>query len=236
MQLFYTNNFLDDRTAILTETEWRHCAQVLRHQVGDTIHFVDGKGGYYKGIIETAAKKQGTIHIQEYVQDWKIRDYNVHIAISPTKNIGRIEWVLEKMVEIGLDRISFLTCKRSIRKVVKRERLEKIAISAMKQSLQARLPQIDSLISFKDFVESQSSSQMKLICHLNETSTSVFENYITGKDVNILIGPEGDFTEDEISFASENGFKMIHLGQNRLRTETAAFVACQSVHFLNEIK
>jgi 16S rRNA (uracil1498-N3)-methyltransferase len=242
MQLFYTTDFIDDHLVRFRDSEWRHCHHVLRYQEGDIVHFVDGKGSYFKGIIDSAGKKEGMIKIQEHIRQWNSRPYEVHIAIAPTKNVGRIEWALEKMLEIGLDRISLLQCKRSERKVVKVARLEKIAISAMKQSLQAKLPIIDEMLPFHDFVQAnsvlpeQSRDQVGLIAHLSDQSKPVFQNYIPGKDVIILIGPEGDFTQDEISLAVENGFKMIHLGQNRLRTETAALAACHSIHLINEMK
>jgi 16S rRNA (uracil1498-N3)-methyltransferase len=242
MQLFYTTDLIDDHLARFADSEWRHCHHVLRHKEGDVVHFVDGKGSYFKGIIESAGKKEGMIRIQEHIPHWKSRPFKVHIAIAPTKNVGRIEWALEKMIEIGLDRISLLQCKRSERKVVKVSRLKKIAVSAMKQSLQAKLPIIDEMIHFKDFFQTHSDfatktlDQVEVIAHLCDQSKPVFQNYIPGKDVIILIGPEGDFTQDEIALAVENGFKMIHLGQNRLRTETAAIAACHSIHLINEMK
>lgn len=242
MQLFYTTDFIDDHLARFTDSEWRHLHQVLRHQEGDVIHFVDGIGGFFKGIIKSAGKKEGVVSIEERTTQWKSRPYKVHIAIAPTKNIGRIEWVLEKMIEIGLDRFSLLQCRRSERKVVKLARLKKIAISAMKQSLQAKLPIFDEMCSYQDFFDAhivlprQSRDQVRLIAHLSDQSKSVVQNYIPGKDVIILIGPEGDFTQDEITLAVVNGYKMIHLGQNRLRTETAALTACHSIHLINEMK
>ena len=234
MQLFYTNEVFSDNRAVLRDTEWDHCRRVLRYQEGDHVQFVDGSGGLYEGVLQTAGKKEGVIRVVKKTAHWKQRPYHVHIAIAPTKQMNRMEWMLEKLIEIGVDRVTFLDCSRSERRVVKLDRLEKIAVSAMKQSLQAKLPGLGQMVPFERFIQSAPGGTQKYIAHLDESSTSIEANYICGNDVIILIGPEGDFDEEEIRLAKEHGFLSVHLGQNRLRTETAGLCACHTIHVINQ--
>ncbi len=235
MNLFYTSAITDDRQALLEEEEWRHCHRVLRRRQGDQIFFVDGMGNYYEGHLSEITKNHGKIQINRQVENWNAKPYKVHIAVAPTKNAARIEWALEKMVEFGIDSISFLQTEHSERPRLKYERLRKIAIGAMKQSKQAKLVDISEIMPFSDFLElhKDSASQMRL-AHLSEDSSSLCTNYQKGNDVIILVGPEGDFSEAEIDMARQHQIKLITLGSTRLRTETAALAACHTIHVLNE--
>ncbi len=215
------------------EGEAIHCRQALRKTVGEQIFVTDGKGRAFKTTIVSMGKKRIDCHITDEIQLSKSRSYQIHIAIAPTKNISRFEWFLEKATELGIDTITPILCQRSERKVIKPERLEKILISAMKQSLKSTLPVLKPLQSLKDFV-SQDFSGQKMIGHLEDENTKLLSKvYDKGSNVNIMIGPEGDFSPDEIKLAMGNGFMPISLGDYRLRTETAGISAVQFVHFCN---
>ena len=234
MELFYSNNIKDD-IIILDNIESRHCIKVLRKTKGDIINVVDGKGTLYEGIIEKDSLKECKIKISNSIKKYDKRDFYIHLAISPIKNNSRIEWFIEKVVEIGVDEISFINCDRTLRHTLKMERIFKTAISAMKQTLKATLPKINNIIKFDDFIENNKDSN-KFICHLEEYSRNeLFEfkdKLKKNKNVCILIGPEGDFSINEINKAKTFTFKGISLGNSRLRTETAGIVAC---HLLNII-
>ena len=232
MELFYSNK-IDNNIITLDPSESKHCLKVLRKSIGDIISIVDGKGTLFKGKIITNGNKQCEIKVQESIKDYNKRDYYVHIAISPIKNHNRIEWFIEKSIEIGVDEISFIDCSRTIRKKINIDRLNKTAISAMKQTLKAKLPKINSIVKLNDFVVKNNNSN-KFICHLeDETPKTIFDFDKKNKFKDsscIMIGPEGDFTNDEISFSKENRFSFLSLGESRLRTETAGVIAC---HLLN---
>jgi 16S rRNA (uracil1498-N3)-methyltransferase len=238
MNLFYTPGISAD-TYILNEEESRHCIKVLRLQNGDIIHSVDGKGGFYTSQIIEEHPKKCMIRILEVKKDFGKRTFFLHIAIAPTKNIERFEWFLEKATEIGIDEISPLICEHSERKEIKNERLEKVILSAAKQSIKAYFPKLNTTISFKSLVKTDFNGQ-KFIAHCSKSQNDTNEKphlkfaYKQGQNVLILIGPEGDFSPAEIRLALENGFTEISLGTNRLRTETAALVACNTVNLVNE--
>jgi len=235
MYLFYTKDIQGD-FAFLHEEEALHCAQVLRRKRGDSITWVDGLGGRYHGIIEEVQKKRCVLKIEETSHEPPLRQWTLHIAIAPTKNIDRTEWFLEKAVEIGVDKFTPLFCEHSERKILRIDRLEKIAIAAMKQSLQSRLPEIAPLCSFKDFVLKQDVKTEAVFiahCHEDDSKKSLLHNCHPGKNVCVMIGPEGDFSEAEVALAALNGIKPVSLGTNRLRTETAALFALQTIHFIN---
>lgn len=219
----------------LPEEESGHVVRVLRHTVGDEIDVVDGNGMWYHCRIASAHPKHCSVEILSSHSDshWP---YRVELAIGPTKNLDRMEWWLEKSVEIGLDRFVPLRCRFSERKVLKTERLRKIAIAAMKQSLKATLPQIDEMTDFKRFIEEPFDGQ-KFIAHCMDNQPRHLLSHLVqkGRDVRILIGPEGDFSQDEVSFALQNGYLPISLGDQRLRTETAALVSVHTVHLINSI-
>ena len=235
MELFYSNN-INSGTIILDGTESRHCIKVLRKSIGDKINVVDGKGSLYKGIIKSDNLKDCKIKILETIKNYDKRDNYIHIAISPIKNSNRIEWFIEKVVEIGVDEISFIDCDRTLRHSVKMERIFKTSISAMKQTLKATLPKINDICSFEDFLDTSIHSN-KFICHLedgNRKEIFHFKNQLSkSSDSCILIGPEGDFSMDEIAMAKKYNFNAISLGDSRLRTETAGIVACHLLNIIN---
>tara|TARA_Y100000590_G_C15596676_1_gene968330 strand:- start:525 stop:1241 length:717 start_codon:yes stop_codon:yes gene_type:complete len=234
MEFFYSENIKND-IITLDNFESRHCIKVLRKSNGDTINIVDGKGTLYTGLIKNDNPKNCKVKISNSVKEYDKKDFYIHIAISPIKNNNRIEWFIEKVVEIGIDEISFINCERTLRHTLKMDRIMKTAISAMKQTLKATLPKINNITNFEEFIESNKDSN-KFICHLEEGHKSQlfhFENKLNDtKDSCILIGPEGDFSIDEINKVKNFNFNSISLGNSRLRTETAGIVAC---HLLNII-
>jgi len=221
--------------AALPEEEARHCFQVLRLKAGDTIEVVDGQGTYYKAKLLPPQGKLFPIEILESFPNFEQRNFYIHLAIAPTKNIERIEWMLEKCVEIGIDELSFVLCERSERKILKMERLEKIAIQAMKQSRKAQKPRLNALQSFSQFVEKAPKGQ-NFIAHLAEDKRKPLAQaiHLQGKYC-ILIGPEGDFSPKEIQNALNQDFLAVSLGESRLRTESAGLVACHIVHVVHQL-
>ena len=232
MQLFYSNN-IKKNTIILDQIETKHCTKVLRRSIGDIIEVVDGKGNYFKAKIINFNKIECVAKIVEKKVDFNKRTYYSHIVISPTKNHERLEWFVEKAVEIGIDEISLIKCERTMRKKVRMDRLEKIAKTAMKQTIKSSLPKINSIVNFNDFKIKLNDSNT-FICHLNEEIKNTIFNFRESFDINkstcIFIGPEGDFTVEEVKLALEKGIHQISLGNSRLRTETAGVVAC---HLIN---
>lgn len=228
MQLFYTKN-IQDGLAVLSEEEARHCVQVLRRQVGDVIQVIDGLGGQYEAQIMEASKKKVLLRILAENQVNTHRGFKLHIAIAPTKNINRMEWFLEKATEIGVDVITPILCQRSERKVIKPERLQKILLSAAKQSGNIILPVLHPMVKFRTLVEQETpESVQRFIAHCEKgNDIHLFNQIQGGTDLTILIGPEGDFAPEEIQMALDNGYKPTSLGNSRLRTETAGVVACQ---------
>lgn len=233
MHLFYTPE-LNGKIHTLNEMESKHCIKVLRLSQNDKIQLIDGKGGFYTAqIIDTNPKKCSVQIICEQKEYGK-RDYYLHIAIAPTKNNDRFEWFLEKATEIGIDEITPLVCEHSERKVIKEERFEKIMISAVKQSIKAYKPKLNKLTNYAGFIASEHIGD-KFIAHCEESAKEALKTaYIKGNSAVILIGPEGDFTPQEIEVAKQNNFREISLGKSRLRTETAGIVACHTINLLNE--
>lgn len=198
---------------------------------GDTIHLTDGSGFLYTAFVQDANPKKCSFTISEKKGISK-RNVSVAIAIAPTKNIDRTEWFVEKAIEIGIEEIYFMICKTSERKTVNMERINKIAISAMKQSGQARLPHIHKVAPFGEMVDHIVSQ--KFICHVDAANPVHLKSLAKGQsNYLVLIGPEGDFSEEEIQLALAHGFQKVSLGPNRLRTETAALTACQILNFVN---
>lgn len=229
MHLFYQ----PDQVSFLTEDDSRHAVKTLRLGVGDGIAVTDGHGNRYSAVITQADSRQCGFRITE-TQTTPSRPFSIRICVAPTKNIDRIEWFVEKAVEIGIERISFFFGQHSERRVLKLERMEKIAIAAMKQSLQSYLPQFDDAVSFSNLLETVSDEQ-RFIAHLpdNSVPANLAKTATAKSRYVVLIGPEGDFSEKEIQQAVAAGFQMVTLGPNRLRTETAALTACQLLNFLN---
>ena len=233
MQLFYVPD-ISGNEVFLNEAESKHAIKVLRLSNGNTIQLVDGKGGFYKAEISDANPKKCRLTITETQTDLGKKDFRLHIAIAPTKNIDRFEWFLEKATEIGIDEITILLTEHSERETVKTERLKKILISAMKQSVKFYLPVLNETTRFYDLI-SNTTCKHKFIAHCNEGKKNHLKNTVKkGEDVLVLIGPEGDFSTGEIKFAKEHGFQEISLGNSRLRTETAGVVACNIVNLANE--
>lgn len=211
---------------VLPEEESLHAAKVLRLQSGDEITLLDGKGGVYTAEITLPhAKRCGyTILNEQYLSTG--RPYRLHVAIAPTKNMERMEWFVEKAVEIGVDEITPIVCRYSERKQVKSERLEKILLSACKQSVQAVFPLLHPQTSFDELVKS-AKEEYKTIAHCYPEAKEDFRNLSAkSNDILILIGPEGDFSVDEVELAKAHGFAAVSLGDSRLRTETAGIMAC----------
>lgn len=233
MEIYYCPEILIGKNE-LNEEESYHCVKVLRHIEGDEINLIDGAGSFYTAKITTAHKSHCGF---EVIKKWKEEIFSsakIHLAIAPTKNMDRMEWLCEKAVEIGVNEISLIECEHSERRKINVERLHRICVSAMKQSQRASLPKLNEIITLKDFIGRKTEDGRKnFICHLGENKTQLTSVYQKGNDATILIGPEGDFTKDELKAATDSGFKEVILGSNRLRTETAALVAITIINSLN---
>jgi 16S rRNA (uracil1498-N3)-methyltransferase len=234
MHVFYTPDIQESPLYTLNEEESRHCSKVLRLGVGDHVCLVDGRGGLYQAEISESGKRHVQLSILEHTRNYHRRNYRIHIAIAPTKNIDRLEWFLEKATEIGVDEITPIICSHSERKIVKADRLEKVITSAVKQSLQAYHPVLNPTISFAQFLQ-QELPPIKMIAHCIDDEKRVFMSDVVKPAASylVLIGPEGDFSPEEIQAAIEAGFIPLTLGNTRLRTETAGLAACFELNYLN---
>ncbi len=231
MQLFYTP-YITDSNFYLDETESKHAVRVLRLANGDKIQLIDGNGNFFEAQIVNAHPKRCEVEITEKISGFNKRNHYLHLAVAPTKNIDRFEWFLEKATEIGVDEITPILCDHSERKMIKNERLEKVIISAMKQSLKAYLPKLNRLTLLKTILKSDFDGQ-KFIAHCYDQNKRELKNELVSSQFNlILIGPEGDFSEEEVELALQKQFIPVSLGESRLRTETAAVVACHTVNLL----
>lgn len=228
MIIFYSTE-ISANEALLTGDECIHCAKVLRKKVDDSVHVTDGIGSLWEGIITKISKKEVVISITLKVSS-ESKAHARSIAIAPTKNIDRLEWFLEKSTEIGITDIYPFLSHHSERKIIKPHRLEKILISAMKQSKNFHKPTLHPLAPYASLIKSKFEGQHKFIAHCMDPEMALQHQYKTGSDAIVLIGPEGDFTEQEVKLAASNGWQEISLGKSRLRTETAGIVAC---HLLN---
>jgi 16S rRNA (uracil1498-N3)-methyltransferase len=236
MQLFYTPEIHPTHpTFMLSEEESKHAIRVLRLQVGEIIHLIDGRGGLYETEIIDAHPKRTTLRVISVNENFGQATYEIHMAVAPTKNIDRIEWFLEKATEVGLTSFTPVICEHSERKEVKVERLEKVAIAAMKQSLKAYLPKVNPAITFTKFLDQiKENSYAKGIAHCVDAEKKYISTSFAPKGKYlILIGPEGDFSEKEISQAIEADFVPLSLGEARLRTETAVLASVIEVSLLN---
>lgn len=233
MHVFYTPD-INSSEYSLNEEESRHCTKVLRLSVGAQVHLIDGIGGLYKAEIVDERKKQVVLKVIQVEHAYNKRNHHLHIAIAPTKNIDRLEWFLEKATEIGIDEITPVICDRSERKVIKEDRLYKVVTSAVKQSLQAYHPVLNPQTTLSAFLRQQ-NDDIKMIAHCldNVPRQFIAEVAKPQQRYTILIGPEGDFTPEEIEMALQNDYKPLTLGNTRLRTETAALAACFEVNYLN---
>lgn len=232
MHVFYTPDIAVDGE--LPEEEAGHCLRVLRLGVGDEVMLTDGKGFFYKAVITAAMGKRCQVKVVETIGQAPLWNGHLHLAMAPTKNMDRIEWFAEKATEIGFDELSFVNCRFSERKVIKTERIEKIVVSAVKQSLKARKPLVNELTDFGKFIQQKFEGQ-KFIAHCYEGDKPLLKDVlIPGKDAVVLIGPEGDFSPEEVQKAEAAGFQAISLGKSRLRTETAALVAVHIMNLFNQ--
>ena len=234
MQLFY-NSHIDPNEKQFTfdKIESRHIVKVLRKKEGDLLHITNGKGFLFTAEVSIANDKNCLVtitHVEEKPKPWP---YNLHIAIAPTKNNDRFEWFLEKATEIGIDEITPIICDHSERKVLKTERMQKIIESASKQSLKYHFPKLNEVTTFNEFVKQHNSDQL-FIAHCEEQDKKSLKSELTKtKNITILIGPEGDFSLNEIKVALDKNYKPINLGESRLRTETAGIVAVHTVALNN---
>lgn len=229
MHCFYEPDLSGD-SVLLSEEESKHAVRVLRLSAGDRVELLDGKGTRAVAEVSDDHPKRCELTIISRSSEPTGRNFRLHIAVAPTKNTDRIEWFVEKATEIGIDEITFLECEHSERNTVKIDRIEKVAISAMKQSQQSHLPKINELTSFRDFI-STCNADIKLIAHCVDTERKALSDLsFRNKTVVILIGPEGDFSQEEITSALEAKFMPVVMGFTRLRTETAALYAVNTVH------
>ncbi|MFV7234868.1 16S rRNA (uracil(1498)-N(3))-methyltransferase [Flavobacterium sp. ZB4R12] len=234
MQLFYnptinetTENFSFDKE------ESKHIIKVLRKKDSDILYVTNGLGYLFKTEITLASDNKCTVKIISFEKSAPSK-FHLHLAVAPTKMNDRFEWFLEKATEIGIDEITPIICDRSERKVINNERFDKIILAAMKQSNELFLPKLNEAISFKEFVK-QKQEGLNFIAHCEETNKKTLKSVLKpSKNITLLIGPEGDFTEKEIELALDTNYIPVSLGNTRLRTETAAIVACHSVVFVNE--
>ena len=244
MHLFYTPDIATD-TYTLNEEESKHCVRVLRLNEGDKIQLIDGIGGLYEAEIIDNNPKRCSVKIIDTKKEVGKRNWQLHIAIAPTKSMDRLEWFVEKATEMGIDEVSLINSVNSERNIVKTERIQKVAISAIKQSLKAYLPKINEVVNLKILIaQAKDFKGEKFIAHCHPSPLSIGEGsgvrshiktlYTPKQNALVLIGPEGDFTIEEVKLALDNGFKEISLGESRLRTETAALYACAALNVINE--
>lgn len=233
MTIFYQPRLTHGIT-FLEEEESRHCVKVLRLKDNDIIQVVDGVGGLYKARIINAVAKKCEFEVIEKNEAAE-KKYHIHIAIAATKNADRIEWFVEKSVEVGIDEITFLSTANSERKKINRVRIIKKAISAMKQSKKAAVPEIHEMVALSHFIPKLSGDTWKFIAYVDKDIPQHLKEAAESKhQYVVLIGPEGDFTSEEIDLALKNNFIPVSLGKSRLRTETAGLIACHTLNLINE--
>ena len=233
MQLFYAPEIA--KTSFLSEEESLHCIKVLRLCNGDEIDVIDGSGSLYHCRIVMAHVKHTQVEILSATPNFGHHPYNLHLAVAPTKNIDRFEWFVEKATEIGFDTLTPLVCRYSERKIIKPERIEKIIVSASKQSLKAKIPTLRPLTFFADFVGQVSETNCFIAHCYDMPKEHLFHAAKMQNDVVVCVGPEGDFSEEEVKQALQHNFRTVTLGDSRLRTETAGIAACHIVSLANTI-
>jgi len=234
MNVFFVPEIESDVIELAEEDSW-HAAKVLRLKTGDPVVIVNGRGVWCTAELIQTSPVKCQARIITKTAGFEKREYNLHIAVAPTKNADRIEWFAEKATEIGIDTITPLLCRTSERKNLNTERVRKIATAAMKQSLKAYLPIIDEITPFEGFIQ-QSHTGKKFIAHCHSGKLPFLGNLVLkGEPVIILIGPEGDFTSEEVNLAVKCGFTEVSLGNSRLRTETAALAACHTIAVINHL-
>lgn len=232
MHIFYTPDIAVNTE--LPEDEAKHCIKVLRLSAGEEILLTDGYGKFYRAAIDVMTGKRCTVNILEEITWQKPWDCYIHMAVAPTKNLDRMEWFAEKATEIGVDEFSFVNCRHSERRVLKTDRIERIVVSAVKQSKKALVPKINEMEDFMDFI-SRPFNGRKFIAYCFEGEKNMMRDIIKkGENALVLIGPEGDFSEEEVDAALKAGFEPVSLGGSRLRTETAALVSCNMINIINQ--
>lgn len=241
MILFYSND-IQGGVCRLNEEESAHCVRVLRHRCGDSVDIIDGCGTLYHCRLEDDSPKHACARILSEEKGFGAHPYRLRMAVCPTKNNERFEWFIEKAVEVGLDTVSPVIGERSERKVYKTERAEKIALSAAKQSLKAAVTEIEEPVSVKDLIAAAPQKSLRMIAccfedeqHPRISVAEAIKNWQGEADYTVLIGPEGDFSPSELQSAIDAGFVPVHLGESRLRTETAALTAVEAVYILKTL-
>ena len=236
MELFYSRD-IDGSICRLDADESGHCIKVLRHRAGDEISVIDGCGNLYRCRITSDSHKGVEAAVLSVEEGWGAHPYRLHLAVCPTKNNDRYEWFAEKACELGFDELSPVIGEHSERRVLKTARVEKVLISAAKQSLKASVPSVNEPVSVREFICSAPEDALKMIAYCFEDERvprrsikEVLDSY-SGRNIVVMIGPEGDFSKAEAELALEHGFIPVHLGASRLRTETAALTAASAVYF-----
>lgn len=233
MNIFYSNT-IDGQFITLESDEAKHCTKVLRKSVGDEIHVIDGQGNLYVAQIELIAKNDCVCAILSKTEHFGTHPYYVRMCVAPTKNIDRFEFFVEKAVEIGVDEIIPVCCENSERKILKLDRIERIVLSAMKQSYKATMPKLHEMTDIRTILQTNYAGE-KCMAHCEEQQKQLLRDVVVkGSEITILIGPEGDFSLSEIELAKQQGWIPVSLGNSRLRTETAAIAAVHTVELLNE--
>ena len=228
---------IENGFAHLADDEAHHLISVLRKKVGDALIIVDGAGRFFTAELAELHKKTALARLLSEKTEVGKRPFRLHMAVAPTKNLDRFEWFLEKATEIGIEEITPIRCRRSEREVVRLDRLEKVIVAAMKQSQRAYLPKLNELVDFQAFMKKMEAEKtaQKFIAYCNDDALPLLKTQIEPRsDLLIFIGPEGDFSDDEIKLAKQNGFAGVSLGAARLRTETAAVAACLTASLMNE--
>ena len=231
MPVFFVKNW-NGQDAILDEEESRHLVRVLRLKKDDPVDMVDGAGNLYRGVIDAADPQKTRVRILETIREHLARRYQLHIAIAPTKSMDRFEWFLEKSTEIGIDEITPVLCERSERNRIRQDRSERILQAAMKQTGRAYLTKLNSMVPLRELLE-QAEADFKYIAHCGTSAEDLPERPIKANSSwLVLIGPEGDFTHEELKMTIERNYLEINLGEAVYRTETAGIIACQLIMFL----
>ena len=228
MHVFYKPGH-HDNLIYLDPAESHHCINVIRLRLGDEVNVLNGKGTLYETIISRADQKKVVLKIKSAHTEYDKKEYHLHIAIAPTKNMDRFEWFIEKSTEIGVDEITPLFCMNSERRKLRQDRLEKVLISAVKQSLKATLPVLNQPENFTDFIVKQTSAARFIAYCSIEKREHLLKVTKNSNNILVMIGPEGDFGPKEIKMAKETGFQPVSLGKSRLRTETAGVAVAQII-------
>ena len=239
MNLFYSKDITPESYCTLDAEESRHAVRVLRLREGDEIHVTDGQGHlYHCQIVDANDKACAIVPSLPFTPSHSLSLPQIHLAVAPTKNPSRMEWLVEKAVEIGIGEITLLNCDHSERSFLKTDRLEKLAISAMKQSLHTWLPKINPAVTLHDLLNTKhlplNTQKFIAHCEADKPRIPLATAMQPGCDTIVLIGPEGDFSEEEIALALECGFQPVSLGPSRLRTETAALYAVTAFNLIND--